>query len=325
MSPVLAASIAAFLSFLLTGLATWYSRRQGLIDHPGERHSHVEATPTGGGAGLLMAFVAAAWIPGVAGYPDFWNFPVLPGVVVLVALGWWDDHRPLSAKLRFAVQLTVSIALVWSLSREGWSMNWWLAAMFVLFTAWMINLYNFMDGSNGMPGTQAVFGGLVLALLFIHAGDPDSAWLALMIAACSAGFLPWNLGKARVFMGDVGSLALGYLFAALLLYGVVSGAFSLPVGLLVMSVFLVDSTLTLLLRVLKGERWYNAHRQHLYQRLIARGWAHGRVLLVYQAVNLMLVLPAIVFGVNHPERAWSTAAVLGSLLSLGWYLSLIHI
>jgi UDP-N-acetylmuramyl pentapeptide phosphotransferase/UDP-N-acetylglucosamine-1-phosphate transferase len=321
MSPVLAASIAAFLSFILTGLATWYSRRRGLIDHPGERHSHVEATPRGGGAGLLLALVGATWIPGVAAYPDYWLFPVLAGVAVLAALGWWDDHRPLSAKFRFAVQLAVSIALLWFLPREGWAISWWAAALFILFTAWMINLYNFMDGSNGMAGAQAVFGGLVLAILFSHAGDPDSAWLALMIAACSAGFLPWNLGKARVFMGDVGSLALGFLFAALLVHGVVSGAFSLPVGLLVMALFLADSTLTLLLRVLRGERWYNAHRQHLYQRIIALGWTHGRVLLIYQAINLALVVPGIVIGVNHPALAWPAAVAVGLVLSAGWYLS----
>lgn len=321
MSPVLAASIAAFLSFLLTGLATWYSRRQGLIDHPGERHSHVEATPRGGGAGLLLALIAAAWIPGVAEFPDYWIWPVLPGVVVLAMLGWWDDHRPLSAKLRFAVQLAVSIALVWSLSGNEWIATWWAAAVIILFTAWMINLYNFMDGSNGMAGTQAVFGGLVLANLFSHAGDPDSAWLALMIAACSAGFLPWNLGKARVFMGDVGSLALGFLFAALLVYGVISGAFNLPVGLLVMALFLADSTLTLVVRVLKGERWYNAHRQHLYQQLIAQGWTHTRVLLFYQAINLTLVVPGIVIGVNYPELAWPAAMAVAFVLTVGWYLS----
>jgi hypothetical protein len=87
-------------------------------------------------------------------------------------------------------------------------------------------------------------------------------------------------------------------------------------------VFLADSTLTLLLRVSRGERWYNAHRQHLYQRLIARGWTHGRVLLVYQIINLVVVLPAVVFGVSRPDWAWPVAVTLGAALALAWYLSI---
>ena len=107
----------------------------------------------------------------------------------------------------------------------------------------------------------------------------------------------------------------------LLVYGVASGAVGLPVALMVSALFLADATLTLLFRVMRGERWYNAHRQHLYQRIIAQGWTHGRVLLLYQVINLALVLPGIVFGVNHPGWAWRTAAALGLVLAVGWYLS----
>jgi Fuc2NAc and GlcNAc transferase len=186
----------------------------------------------------------------------------------------------------------------------------------------MVNLYNFMDGSNGLAGFQGLFVSLVLAALFAGSGDWTGATIALVLAGSCAGFLPWNLGRARVFMGDVGSLALGFIVAALLVYGAGTAAFTLPVALMITAVFLVDASLTLAVRILRGERWYNAHRQHLYQRLIARGWTHGRVLLAYQAVNLLLVLPGVVFGVNYPERAWFTAAVLGLLLGLGWYLSI---
>ena len=142
----------------------------------------------------------------------------------------------------------------------------------------------------------------------------------MLIAAACAGFLPWNLVRARVFMGDVGSPVLGFVFGALLVHGVASGVFTLPVGLLVMLLFLTDSTLTLLVRVMKGERWYNAHRQHLYQRLIACGWSHGRVAAFYQALNLALILPGIGVAARYPELAWPVALSLTLLFMLGWYL-----
>jgi Fuc2NAc and GlcNAc transferase len=216
----------------------------------------------------------------------------------------------------------VSSYLLWCIRDDGWAGSAIEITVALLFLLWMTNLYNFMDGSNGMAGLQAVFAGLLLAALFAHAGDPEMAVSAALIAACSAGFLPWNLGNAKVFMGDVGSLALGFSLGALLVYGVVTGSFSLPVGLMVMLVFLVDSTLTLLARVLKGERWYNAHKQHLYQRLIAQGWSHGSVVMCYQAVNLALVIPGVFYSAMYPALAWITLLSMSLFLSLGWYLAL---
>ena len=176
-----------------------------------------------------------------------------------------------------------------------------------------------MDGSNGMAGAQGLFSAKTLAWLLFRTGDPHSMLLALLLAAACAGFNPRNLVRAGVFMGDSGSLALGFAFSSLLLYGIGSDAFSLPLGLMVMALFLADSTLTLLARVIRGERWYNAHRQHLYQRLIARGWKHGRVLLVYQLVNLVLILPGIVVAANFPALAWPIALAMALFLGFGCY------
>ncbi|MEE4216401.1 MAG: glycosyltransferase family 4 protein [Xanthomonadales bacterium] len=326
MDTVLVIAPAAFLSFLLSGVATWYARRRGLFDHPGARHSHSEPTPRGGGAGLVLAFLVSIVLLLAFSQRPLISMHILPtllsGTLAMAITGWWDDHHDLSARFRFAVQLGVSLFLLWSLRKSGWVDGWFIFAIGVLFTAWMINLFNFMDGSNGMAGCQGVFAFGVLAWLFTRGGDPGAATVALLMLACCVGFLPWNLGKARVFLGDVGSLPLGFMIAALLLYGAESGAFSLPVALMVMALFLADASLTLMVRVLKGERWYNAHRQHLYQRIIAVGWTHGRVLLLYQAVNLALVLPGIVIGVNYPVLAWPLAVALGLALALGWYLSI---
>lgn len=321
MEPLILIPAAALLSFLSTGLATGYSRRRGLIDHPGERHSHTVATPRGGGAGLVLSLLIFSLL-GLAEDGGFWIRCACPGILVLSLLGWWDDHASLSARFRFLVQLAVSIYLIGCGLESGWPGGVLPLVAAGLFLLWMTNLYNFMDGSNGMAGTQGVFCGVVLAALFQHSGDRELAIAAALLAACCLGFLPWNLGKARVFMGDTGSLALGFALGALLVCGIGTGSIALPVALMVSLVFLTDGTLTLLLRVFKGERWYTAHKQHLYQRLIVHGWTHGRVLLSYQAMNLALVLPGIVVAVNYPALAWAVVVIMVMVMGLGWYLVL---
>jgi len=326
MGPAILIFTALALSFVLTGLATWYAGRRGLMDHPGERHSHTVATPRGGGAGLILAlFITSLWL--FAGSGGFWLACALPGIVVLSLLGWWDDHASLSARFRFVVQLAASLYLLWCAVDGNWPGTGFQFGVIpfiaaALFLVWMTNLYNFMDGSNGMAGLQAVFAGAVLACLFERAAEHETATAAALLAACSLGFLPWNLGRARVFMGDTGSLALGFAIGALLVYGVGIHAFELPVALMVMLGFLTDSTLTLLVRVFKREQWYNAHKQHLYQRLIAQGWSHNRVLFFYQAINLTLVVPGIFVAVNFPGLAWTVAVAMILAFGLGWCLAI---
>ncbi len=319
-STVLAIILAAVLSFILTGLATWYARRRGLLDHPGERHSHIVPTPRGGGAGLVAAMLLVSLYIGGAVPTDFWVKGIVPGVVVLAVTGWWDDHASLGVRLRFFIQLAVTCWLLWCAFQTGLLQGVVVMTLCAFSIVWLTNLYNFMDGSNGMAGLQGLFVSLVLAFLFHSSGDSQYALYALILAGCCFGFLPWNLGHAKVFMGDVGSLALGFLIAALFLYGVGSGAFSLAVAWLVMLLFVTDSTLTLLRRVIKGERWYNAHRQHLYQRLIAHGWTHSRVAMLYQAINLALVLPGILLSVRLPEMAWAISLALTLVFLVSWYL-----
>lgn len=314
-------ALTVVLSWALTGLATWYAARAGLLDHPGERHSHRQVTPRGGGAGPALTLMMVTLLIAPSTIPAYWISCVVPGFVVLAMTGWWDDHRSLGVLPRFIVQLAVTVYLLGCVVSSGWTGGLFEMVFAGLCVIWLTNLFNFMDGSNGMAGLQAVFAGCVLAWLFWIAGDNQSSLLGLLLAAACAGFLPWNLGRARVFMGDVGSLSLGFGIAALLVSGVTSGAFALPIGFLVMLLFLTDASLTLLARVLRGERWYNAHRQHLYQRLIAHGWSHSRVAVLYQAINLALILPGIGVAVYYPALAWPVTLFLVVTFCVGWYVS----
>ena len=310
------------LSLVLTGAATWYARSTGLMAIPDDRSSHASAIPSGGGLGIVLTWlVVSVGMLGDAA-PGFWLIGVLPGVLALAVVGWIDDHRSLPARLRFAVQLAVSLYLLgfsWHLGLVD-SAPW--LAVAVLWLLWIANLYNFMDGSHGMAGMQGVFAGLVLAWLFHRSGAQGMALVSLMIAASCLGFLPWNLVRSRVFMGDVASVPLGFALAGLCAYGVATGTFPGTAALLVLAVFIVDASLTLLGRMLRGERWYTPHRQHLYQRLIVSGWSHESVLALYLSINIMLVLPAIVVTVRNPEPTWFLTPGLIAMMTVGWILAI---
>ena len=166
-----AVALAAFLSFLLTGIATWYAGRRGLLDHPGERQSHAVVTPRGGGAGLVAALLIVSLLVSGGNSSGFWVQCIVPAVVVLAIMGWWDDHASLGVGFRLFIQLAVSFYLLWCAANAGWLQGVIPMVMSGLFMIWMTNLYNFMDGSNGMAGLQGVFAASVLAVLFHLSGD----------------------------------------------------------------------------------------------------------------------------------------------------------
>jgi Fuc2NAc and GlcNAc transferase len=313
---------AVVLSYFSCKKVTLLAERSGMIAQPGERQSHKLPTATGGGLGLIFSIIMTSLcLQLIHPIPMFWWLNMLPGILLLTLIGWFDDKHPVSTLVRLVVQLAVSLWLI----GFGWSgflfKDMALLASTVLAMVWMMNLYNFMDGSNGMAGFQGVFAGLVLAVLFQYADQHVMALLCLAVAAACGGFLPLNFPHARVFMGDVASVPLGFIFAAFIVYGIQTGSLSLASSILVMAVFIVDATMTLLKRVFRGERWYTAHAQHLYQRLIAQGWTHHRVLLVYQIANVIWVLPAIVLVEMYPQYAIVTVVLCVLLLGICWYIA----
>ncbi len=311
---------AATLSYLSCLQAMSMAKRSDRIAHPGPRQSHKIATVTGGGLGLIFSIiVTSVSLQFLLPLPGFWWQHMLPGILLLAIIGWRDDKTSVSSLLRLSVQLAVSL---WLLSFFSFQFSLRDIGVFlssILAMIWVMNLYNFMDGSNGMAGFQGIFAGMVLAALFYTGGHNAMALLSLIVAATCAGFLPLNFPQARVFMGDVASVPLGFIFASLAVYGMSVGILSLPVSILIMSVFVMDATLTLLARVFRGERWYTAHAQHVYQRLIAQGWSHRRVLVVYQAVNVILVLPAIVLAAMYSQYAVVIAGFTFFLLGACWH------
>lgn len=311
---------AAALSAVLVALALVYARRRGLVDAPGQRRSHAAPTPRGGGIGIVLTVLVAGFAPAVWRGDDL--AAALAAATAGVALvGWWDDHRPLSARVRLAVHAAAGALVVATL--WGVPDNPAVAATFVAVTlllAWSVNLHNFIDGIDGLLATQATAVLGALAVAAVLAGEGTLAhWAAVGSAAC-IGFLPFNLPRARIFLGDVGSGALGLLVGGLGLAAWQVGAIDAGALLMLVSAPAVDATATLVLRIARGRRWWRPHREHLYQWLVRSGHSHPRVTLLYLAWTAVLVPLALLARESLARSGWSQAhpLVAESLYFAGW-------
>lgn len=274
-------------------------RRLAVVDQPGSRSSHSVPTPRGGGAPIAVGLVVAALTaPG----PDRARLSVAAAVGFFGLLGLLDDFRGLPATGRLLAQLTgAAVLAILLVSPTGLPVGM-RAVVAVAVTAWLacfVNAFNFMDGVNGISGAHAVIGGMAYACLAAARQDGLDAATGLALAVGAASFLPWNAFRARVFLGDVGSYAIGALLALLaarlLLLGVPAEAVAGPVAL-----YLADVAWTLQRRIRHGERWLEAHRTHVYQRWCDAGWSHQEVTVLTAALTVLLSLLGLASLSGHP-------------------------
>lgn len=318
--PLLAA--VAVLAAAGAGLARRHALRHGLLDLPGERRSHRLPTPRGGGIGIAIAWAAACLVLGAIGVlPGPLAAAGAAGVVLVGGVGWIDDHRPLSPWWRLAAHAVAGALLAVALAMAGAST--WLALLALAGVPVLVNVWNFMDGIDGLAASQAALAALGFALL---SGEATAAWPALALAAACLGFLPFNVPRARIFLGDVGSGVLGYALAlvacAFLLQGGEGGDPSrLPLAFLLLSAFLIDASLTLAMRMLRGEQWWRPHVEHAYQRLAAGLGSHLSVTLAFAAWTLA----ATGLAVAARSQLWTfrlcavVAAAWAAAGMLAWY------
>jgi len=292
------------ITLLLVRGAIGYAHRRGMLDQPGQRRSHHLPTPRGGGIGIVVAMLIC--LPGA-----LWSSPaalppnVIAGLFValfLVALtGWWDDHRALPVLPRLGAQ--VLAVGVFSLTLLMADLSWWWLPLLLIGGVWSINLHNFMDGIDGLLAQQAIFVGCGLALLAWGAAQPALALAAATLATAALGFWYYNRPLARIFMGDVGSGSVGLLiFAFSAMLWRQNHALLWP-ALILSSAFVADASLTLLIRMWRGRRWYTAHREHLYQWLVRRGVTHARADAIYLGWNLLIAAPLAWLAWSHLRMA----------------------
>ncbi|NBC49514.1 MAG: glycosyl transferase [Gammaproteobacteria bacterium] len=280
--------VAAVISITATaGLASGRWPVLQVLDQPNARSLHAHPVPRSGGLAVLTGWLVALLLISVlVGLRPELTWLAL-AVMLVAAVSYWDDRHDLSTRSRLLAHL-LAAGLLW-LGGLRWDLlglpgplvplpHWLALPLTLLYLTWMINLYNFMDGMDGLAGTMSAVGFGALAWLGLKGGDLVYAATCAAVAAAAAGFLTANLPPARIFLGDVGSSSLGLLAGGLTLWGASAELFPLWIGWLIFSPFIVDATWTLLRRALKRERFWEAHRSHHYQRLVLAGWGHGRTL-----------------------------------------------
>lgn len=322
MSLILWVLASGLLALVLTGLV----RRYAVLDIPNQRSMHVKPVPRGGGIAIVLAFflgLIALTAMGLITLPLLGA--LLLGGGAIAGIGLLDDRYQLSAKLRLLVQLLAALFAVFCLG--GLKQLTLGHAVLYLYPfggllvipglMWLTNLYNFMDGIDGLAAQQGVFAATVAGLALLWQHDVGLGLLCLTLAAAISGFWVWNWPPAKIFLGDVGSGFIGFSFGVLALATINAQKLSLTFWFILLAIFILDSTFTLISRACSGKRLTEAHRDHLYQRLVQQGYTHRQVMLGALAMNVIICLPLAVMTLQLPQYEfwYLLALILG-----GWLL-----
>lgn len=297
------------IAWSLTGGWLLLARRLAWFDYPNHRSSHEKPTPKSGGAGFVAAFTLF-----VAILHSWQQLPIQHFLLVLCGLllavtGLLDDIRSLGVVTRIGVQvLTAGLAV---LLLDGlpalvfpWGVldaQWLLVPLFVLALIWLINLYNFMDGIDGLAAAEAVFFCLALGGFAMTGTSGPASMLAPGLAVAVCGFLFYNLPPARLFMGDLGSNYLGFVLGILAVLAIKEEVVNIWTVMILLAVFIVDATTTLACRIRAGCVWYHAHRSHAYQQVARRLGSHGQVVVLTGLINLFWLLPLAVIATRQEQ------------------------
>lgn len=316
------------MAWVLTITMRRYALSSRLIDAPNERSSHVVPTPRGGGAAIVIAFFAllltAVWLGHVP--PEF-SWAMLGSAFPVAIVGWLDDLGHVKARWRFLIH---SAAAVWTLYMfdgipfvplfgRAVDLGWFGLALCTIYLVWMVNLFNFMDGVDGIAAVETICVCVGGALTWqLATGTPY--WIVpIAFAACVAGFLVLNFPPAKIFMGDVGSGFIGMVIAVFSLWSAQEVAQVFWCWFILTGCFMVDATTTLLRRVRRGEKFYEAHRNHAYQYAARKHGSHKVVTLTVAAINVFWLLPyALLVALGRLDGLAATLVAYAPLVVLAF-------
>ncbi len=299
-----------FLTFLLSfGLTYWVRRfalKKDIIDIPNERSSHSIPTPRGGGLAIVLSFYSALIILYYLGQLDNHIFYGLLGMASIAIIGFIDDHQHIPARYRLFVHFSAAFWACYWLGIIPWgdSDNLLISSVLwggsLIYLVWMLNLYNFMDGIDGIATVEAMTVVFSAALLLLVNNHHMNLGLMLILITSLMGFLVWNWPPAKIFMGDVGSAFLGMLIGCFSLITANDGSLNFSIWLILLAVFITDATYTLFVRFFRGEQVYEAHRSHAYQ-FLSRQYGHKVVTIGVLVVNLVWLLPLAWLGHHYNQ------------------------
>jgi Fuc2NAc and GlcNAc transferase len=333
--------IAFLLACFFTHLICQYALAKSLIDIPNQRSSHTIPTPRGGGLSIVIVFLAfffiLHWFKLITIETDQANAVILTGLLVS-GVGFWDDHQPIPARWRLLVHALASLIALFfvpvlpTIPCFGWSINLSILGylFYPLLLVWLLNLYNFMDGIDGIASTEAICVASSATVLLVMQHHTDWAWVLLLLAITIAGFLVWNWSPAKIFMGDACSGFLGFSFGLLALMTSATEAVNIWSWLILLALFISDASFTLVTRILNGQQWYVAHCSHAYQRYartltnqfitqgyqpdLARAKSHQRININLLLINLFWLFPLATIATFYPF--WAIAVTVMAFLPL---------
>jgi len=324
--------ICTFLiSFALTYKVRSYAISRGLQDEPNERSSHVILTPHGGGLAIVLSFICAVL---VGYYFEYFDFDIVASIAIcgglVAAVGFFDDHKPMGITIRITIQFIsaiIAIVLLGGLPKINYGvfiLDFGYTGYFIgiFFLVWMTNLYNFMDGIDGFASLEAMTSTGCMAIILMVSTKFESVWqLNNLLIASVLGFFFWNFPKAKIFMGDVGSYFLGFVSGVIMIK-----SWNLTIDIIfswviVLGVFITDATYTLISRMLRGQKFYMAHRSHAYQIASRKLNSHVKVSVILVAINILWLFP-LAFTVATKDLHPLTGLALGyvPLIVLAAYL-----
>lgn len=311
------------LSFLLTFVMRAYALKKNIIDNPNERSSHSVPTPRGGGVAVVISYLLAL---GLLIYSNdismHIGMTVIAAGFIIALLGFLDDHGHINSMLRLAIHFMVAIGVVISLGGfaevailNDIQLGFFVNIIAVLFLVWLLNLYNFMDGINGIASTEVITSTISMAIIYLVLNQIVDEKSLILLAACAFGFLLWNFPKAKIFMGDACSGFLGLILGIFALIALKVDIALFCAWLICLGVFIVDATFTLIRRVITGHKMYDAHRSHTYQILSRHFNSHTPVTLAVAAINIFWLLPIAYFAATQ-NYAYPELGILIAYLPL---------
>ena len=285
--------LVAFFGCWLTLVVLMQRATRLPMDYPNARSLHVTPTPRIGGIGIIVAISISSIL-----VQSLVLLPFMLGLWVLAAISLLDDYRNLPVHWRLLAHVVVAVACVLSFPAIS-GVNVFVASLAIV---WMTNLYNFMDGADGLAGGMAVIGFGALTVAAWGAGAVDVAMFCAAIAAAALAFLRFNFPPAKLFMGDAGSIPLGFLAASIGVYGTAQHYWSALFPVMIFSPFILDASVTLLKRALRGEKIWRAHHEHYYQRLVRMGWSHKKMTLAAYAFMLFCAMVGLAY-LQQPDSS----------------------
>lgn len=300
-------------SAVLTGIVRSYSLNGGLMDTPNQRSSHNAPTPRGGGLSIAISFSALLiFLYLTTDIPDEIFYALIAGGGLVGGIGFVDDHRGVPALYRFFAHILAASVVVYltgglpplQFGAHTIDLGWGGQVLSVVCLVWLTNLFNFMDGIDGIAAMETIF---IACSAFIISNSEPAHYLMVLemgLALACVGFLFWNWPPAKIFMGDVGSGFLGIILGGLAFVSAQADDLPIWTWLILSSVFIVDATVTVVRRMVGGEKWYKAHRSHAYQRAARRFQSHKKVTVGVSIMNVTLLFPLAWYSAAQPEHGW---------------------